>query len=160
MDLPFPISALKQFRTPGSEPLTVMAGFYDGALRRWQAGDPAWDAGAINSGGNTTAVQWSFRDAEVYVEGGTVSLFHNQIVMRGDGGPNSISVTAQINGTTEAIVAAALIALGNNQYEARARILQTAENLNLTISGQGPATVESISYEVQPKQVGAALIFS
>lgn len=159
VDLPFPVSVLKQFRTPGSLPITVMAGFYDGAIRRWQAGDTMWDAGATNVG-NSPSVQWSFQDAEVFSEGGTVNLFHNQVIIRGDGAPPSISVQAEINGEIQDMVQAALIALGNGQYEARVRILQTAENLNLTISGSGPATVEAISYEVVQKPVGAALIFS
>jgi len=160
VDLPFPISVLKQFRTPGSSPITVMAGFFDGAIRRWQAGDPAWDAGATNFGAPVTDVQWSFRDAEVFAEGGTVQLFHNQVVMRGDGGPSSIAATVQRNGKVLETVQAALIALGQNQYEARVRILKRAANLNLTVSGSGPATVEAISYEVTEKPVGSALIIS
>jgi hypothetical protein len=160
VDLPFPISVLKQFRTPGSIPITVMAGFLDGAIRRWQSGDTQWDAGAINANAPSTSVLWSFQDAEVFSESGTVNLFHNQVVIRGDGGPAAISATLDINGKTQSTLSAALIALGANQYEGRIRILQTAENLNLTISGSGPATVEAVSYEVQPKPVGSALIFS
>jgi len=160
IDLPYPISVLKQFRTPGSLPITVMAGFFDGALRRWQAGDSTWDAGAVNAGAPSNSVVWGFQDAEVFTEGGTVNLFHNEVVIRGDGGPSSIVVTPEINGEVQATLQAALIALGNGQYEARTRILQTAENLNLTIGGSGPATVEAVSYEVQPKPAGAALIFS
>jgi hypothetical protein len=159
VDLPFQIATLKQFRTPGSAPITVMGGFFDSGIRRWQAGDPQWDAGATLEG-NGTGVQWSFRDAEVFTEGGTVNLFHNQVIMRGDGGPSAIQVTPQLNGNLQSIINAALIALGSNQYEARVRILQTAENLNLSVSGIGPATVESISYEVVPKPAGAAIIIS
>lgn len=159
VDLPFAISVLKQFRAPGILPLTVMAGFFDSALRRWQQGDVVWDSGATNAG-NSTSVSWSFRDAEVFAEGGTVLLFHNQVIIRGDGGPTDVDVMATVNGQLQGTVEAALIALGSNQYEARARIMQRAENLNLTISGEGPATVESVNYEVTPKKVGAALVIS
>lgn len=159
VDLPFPISVLKQFRSPGSQPITVMAGFYDSAIRRWQAGDTQWDAGAINAGGSTQQVQWSFQDEEVYIEGGAVKLFHDQAIIRGDGSPISIGVSAQINGKMRNTIQAALTALGT-QYDARVRIMRNAENLNLTISGSGPATVESVMYEVNPRPVGSALIFS
>lgn len=159
VDLPFPISTLDQFRTPGSQPITVMAGLFDGALRRWQAGDTQWDAGATNAG-SSVSVQWSVSDAEVFTEGGTVKLFHNQTIIRGDGGPASILATPSINGQTQSSIQAALIALGNNQYEARIRLLKTAENLKLTISGTGPATIESISYQAQPKPIGAPLVYS
>lgn len=158
VDLPFPISVLKQFRTPGSLPITLMAGFYDGALRRWQAGDQAWDAGAVFAGSQSNNVNWFFRDAELFAEAGTVRLFHNEVIIRGDGGPSAITVTPTINGQIKNAIQAALIALGNNQYEARIRIMQTAENLNLTISGSGPATVEAVSDTVVERPVGGALI--
>lgn len=160
VDLPFPISVLHQFRTPGSNPITLMAGFFDGALRRWQMGDSQWDAGATNAGSSTINVQWTFRDAEVFLEGGTVKLFHNEVTIRGDGGPTAVNVTPTVNGNIEATLGAALTALGGGQYEARVRILQTAENIDLTISGSGPATVESVQYEVNPRPVGSNLVFS
>jgi hypothetical protein len=158
VDLPFPISVLRQFRKPGSNPITVMAGFADGALRRWQAGDTNWDAGATNAFAEDTIVDWSFRDAEVYVEGGTVNLFHNQVVIRGDGAPSAISVTPTVNGRTQTVIQAALTAMGLSQFEGNIRILQTARNLNLTVSGAGPAVIESIDYEVMPKPVGSSVV--
>lgn len=160
VDMPFSISVLKQFRTPGSAPITAMAGFYDGALRRWQAGDVNWDGGAVNAGADNNLVDWSFRDADVYDEAGTVRVFHNQVIIKGDGGPSSISVTPAIDGDIEPLINASLIALSGGQYEARVRIMETAEDLNLTVSGSGPATVESIDYQVVPKPAGAALVFS
>ncbi len=160
VDLPFPISVLHQFRKPGSNPITVMAGFADGALRRWQAGDVDWDAGATNAFEEDNLVDWSLRDAEVYTEGGTVNLFHNKAVIRGDGAPSAISATPQVNGRTQATIQAALTALGLSQFEGVVRILQTARNLNLTVSGSGPAVIESIDYQVVPKPVGSEVIIS
>jgi hypothetical protein len=160
VDLPFSISVLRQFRTPGSIPITVMGGFFDGVLRRWQAGDPAWDAGATVAGAITTAVSWNFTDTEVYTEGATVRMFHNQVIIRADGSPSRITVTPEINGKIQQAISAALTVLGEGQVEARVRIMQTAENLELAISGQGPAVIESIDYNVQPKPAGAPLVFS
>jgi hypothetical protein len=82
------------------------------------------------------------------------------VILRGDGGPSGISVTPQIDGEVQSIIQASLQALGANQYEARARILQRAENLALTVSGSGPATVESMSYEAEKKPAGAALVIA
>lgn len=155
IDLPFSISVLRQARIEGSIPVTLAAGRFDESIRQLQNGDAAWDAGAANP-----VVQGSFKDAEVYLEGATVRLFHNQVIIRGDGGPTGISVTPQLNGRIQTTIQAALTALGSNQYEARARILKTVENLALTVSVSGPVTVESVSYEVEKKPVGASLIFS
>lgn len=159
VDLPFPISVLHQFRTPGSFPITVMGGFNDLGIRRWQAGDTAWDAGATNANASSTAIQWSLKDAELYVEGGSGFIFHNQVIIRGDGSPSAINVTPEISGTLQQTISAALIALGGGQYDARVRIMQRAENMNLTISGSGPATIESVVDLAQPRPAGADLVF-
>jgi hypothetical protein len=155
-DLPFSISVLRQSRIEGSIPLTIAAGRFDDSVRQMQAGDQTWDAGATNP-----VIQWSFKDAEVYDEGASVILFHNQVIIRGDDAPSSVNVTTEINGQVQAIIQASLTALGVDQYEARARIFQRAENLALTISGSGPATVESVTYEVGAKKpVGSSLVIA
>jgi hypothetical protein len=162
IDLPFPISVLRQFRALGTIPITVMGGFWDSGVRRWQAMDPSWDAGATNSGFQAdTNVAWSVRDAEVFDEGGTKKLFGNQVILRGDGNPSSISMKLAINGQPSGFVTASLIVFNdNNMYEARQRIFQAFENMHIDISGTGPASVESIGYELKPKPVGAALVYS
>jgi hypothetical protein len=159
VDLPFSISAMKQFRIVGQIPWTALGGSYDTAVRQWQAGDSAWDPGALATQPDQ-AVRWSFTDAEVHTQGATVRIFHNQVVIRGDGGPSSISVTPAVNGYLLSTVRAALIALGDGQFEARARLLHAAENVALTVMGKGPAVVESIDYQVREKPAGAALVFS
>lgn len=160
VDVPFPISVLKQFRTIGSNPITLMAGFFDSGLRRWQAGDPQWDQGALNAGSTTLAVKWNFIDAEVHTEGATVRIFHNQVILRGADGPPFIRGTPFLNGQPSTTVQASMIPLGNGQFEARIRILRAVENLALQIFGTGPAVIESIDYNVVPKPAGAALIYS
>lgn len=159
VDLPFPISVLHQFRKPGSNPITVMAGFSDGALRRWQAGDPQWDAGASVLG-DDAIVDWSFRDAEVANESGTVHLFHDQAIIRGDQIPPAINATPTVDGRTQTTIQAALTAMGLSQYEGNVRILQRARNLNLALSGSGPTVIESIDYEVVQKPVGSSVVIS
>ena len=96
----------------------------------------------------------------MHTQGATVRLFHNQQIIRGAGGPASISVTAQVNGYLQATIRAAMIALGDGQFEARTRILQAFENVAYRVSGVGPAVVESIDYNVVPKPVGGALVIS
>jgi len=159
VDLPFSISAMKQFRVENTIPATNLAGSYDTAIRRWQFGDPQWDLGALATQPDL-AVRWSFKDAEVLQQGATVRIFFNKVIVRGDGGPASISVTPEVNGFLQSTLRAAMISLGNSQFEARIPLLTAAENVALTISGAGPAVVESTAYNVVPKPVNAALVFS
>ncbi len=58
VDLPFFISSMSQILTPDATPMTVMGGYSDGNLRRWQEGDDGWDT-------DTVPVQWSFESAPV-----------------------------------------------------------------------------------------------
>jgi hypothetical protein len=159
IDLPFSISAMKQFRVVNTIPMTALAGSYDTAIRRWQYGDPDWDLGALATQPDVR-VRWNFTDAEIHTGGASIRIFQNQVIIRGAGGPNSISVTPQTNGYLESTFRAALIALGDGQFEARARIMQTMENLGMNISGVGPTVVESATYNVMPKPVNGALIIS
>lgn len=59
-DLPFAISSLTQVRSTVSNPLTIMGGYLDGALQRWQAGDLQWYTGSSNA----VNVDWTFDTLE------------------------------------------------------------------------------------------------
>lgn len=59
-DLPFAISSLTQVRSTVSNPLTIMGGYLDGALQRWQAGDTQWYTGSANN----VNVDWTFDTLE------------------------------------------------------------------------------------------------
>ena len=81
VDLPFAISCVKQIRSPGTIPITVAGGASDATLRRFFAGDLLWDDGS--------QVQWSFRAAELFQEGGSAKMFYRRLVLRGTNALNS-----------------------------------------------------------------------
>ncbi len=159
VDLPFPISVLRQFRAPGSIPITVMGGFWDSGVRRWQLGDTQWDAGATNIG-QPTLIQSSLRDTEVYLEGGTQNIFVNQVIIRGEKPPSQFLIKVVADGVSIGFLPAYITFLNNNQFDARARVLQTLESLHLDISVSGQVQISSIGYEADPKPVGSTLVFS
>jgi hypothetical protein len=148
IDLPFPISVLKQVRAPGTIPLTIAGGFSDGQVRRLFAGDITWDTGA--------QVQWSLRGAEIFQEGGTGKIFYRRLLIRGQESQNaSIQVTIALAGVVGAPVTAQQNNLGTNQWLFSVDILKDALNANATVSGAGPITIDSMDWQVKPKQVGA-----
>ena len=156
VDLPFPISVLKQFRTIGSIPITVMAGFWDGAVRRWQAGDQSWDVGATNNGAPDLDVHWMMRTSSVYGEGGSQRIFYRRVVIRGSGSSLNLTLTPNYNGTDDnAIIAIVNSFIGSDQFDARADLLQTTELYRSTITGQGVTEINAVDHQVEPKPVGA-----
>jgi hypothetical protein len=154
VDLPFPISALKQIRSPGTIPITVAGGANDGTLRRLFGGDLLWD--------NGSQVQWSFRASELYQDGGTAKMFYRRLVLRGTNALNSsLVVTVSLQGSDRVLSrGSGRTTLGgpNNapQWEMRVDIMRDAENANAQISGSGPVQIqiESMDWHIYPKPSG------
>lgn len=150
LDLPFPISAIKQIRSPGTVPITVAAGAEDASVRRFFSGDATWDTG--------DEIDWSFTGAEIFQEGGSASLFYRRVVIRGKGDLGaSVSVTLNLAGAAQTPTTAVPFKLGGTQWQLRVDIMKQAENANATVSGSGPARInlESMDWHVKAKASGA-----
>lgn len=147
IDLPFPISAIKQIRTGGTQPLTIVAGWSDAALRRMFAGDTTWDGEAID---------WILETAELYQEGGSGKVFYRKVVCRGSSlAATDISIAINISGKPGTRKTAQVNQLGPAQWDERIDIMADGENANAEISGTGPVTIDSLDWFVKAKPAGA-----
>jgi hypothetical protein len=147
IDLPFPISALKQIRTGGTQPLTVCGGWSDSTLRRLFAGDTTWDG---------AGVLWSLEGGEIFQQGGSGKIYYRKVVIRGSAVTElTIDVAANIQGKNGTVKAAPQVQLGPQQWDARLDICMDGENANIAISGQGQTTIDSVDWYVKPKTPGA-----
>lgn len=154
VDLPFPISAVKQIRSPGTIPITVAGGASDGALRRLFAGDQTWDTGG--------QVEWSFRTGELFQQGGSAKVFYRRLVLRGSNALNSIlNVTINLEGVDYLMATGPgkQIRKKSTQWQMSVDIMKDAENANAQISGSGPAQIqiESMDWYVKAKASGGPL---
>ena len=154
VDLPFPISCLKQIRSPGTIPITVAGGASDGIVRRLFAGDQLWD--------NGQQVVWSFRASEIFQEGGSAKMFFRRLVLRGTNSLQSqITVTINLQGNDQVFGrGAGKTTLGGPanqpQWEMRIDIMRDAENANAQISGAGAVQIQidSMDWHTYPKPSG------
>jgi len=147
VDIPFPISALKQIRTGGTQPLTICGDWSDAAIRRLFAGDTTWDG---------TGIGWSLTAGEIYQQGGSGKVFYRKLIVRGSSlVPIDVVVSANIQGKAGTPVSAAYKQLGPLQWDARVDIMQDGENANASVSGVGPTTIDSMDWYVKPKPAGA-----
>jgi hypothetical protein len=152
IDLPFPISVLKQFRTQGSIPITVMGGFSDGAIRRWLGGagfDLQWDAGAVNAGAPDANVRWSVRTPEVFGKDASDRVYFRSLALRGIGNPTGITASVVTNGLTGPALAIRNMVvnpMGGGEFAAYADIGVTGVDANATISGSGPIEIQSVDW--------------
>jgi len=149
IDLPFAISVLKQFRTLGTIPITAMAGFSDGSLRRWQAGDIDWDLGATVAGAPDLKVHASVRTPEVFGKDASDRVYFRQLAIRGRGDPASIRVLTSVNGVSGSSMAAqALSALpmGGSEFIAYAELGITGVDAHSDLSWSGPLEIDSVDW--------------
>jgi hypothetical protein len=161
VDLPFPIYSLKQIRAAGTQPITLMGGARDGALRRWQAGETTWDAGATNEGAASTSVNYSFRSPEVFNANPTDRVYFRRLLIRGvvnngtSGTSASLSVKVTVDGSDQPTIVAKEIDLGSGQFESAVDIGVSGLNANATISGSGLVEIDSVDWHAVPKPAGA-----
>lgn len=155
VDLPFPISVMKQVRSIGTIPITVMGGFYDSVIRRWQAGDAQWDAGATVNGAADLDVHWSLTTPRVYAEGASQRIFYRRIVMRGSGSTASLQLTPSYDGSSDDAILAVLGQFLGDEFDARFDLLRSCEDFSAQITGQGVVEIQSLDHQVEPKPAGA-----
>jgi hypothetical protein len=85
VDLPFPISTMSQFKSVSANPVTILGGFSDGLLSRWQAGDVEWDTGGtgartptqVASSGETLTAASQDSDQVIYCRRWVISLINS-----------------------------------------------------------------------------------
>ena len=161
IDLPFPISVFKQFRTGGSIPITLMGGFTDGAVRRWLGGaglDSQWDIGATNAGAPDLNVRASVRSPEVFGKNASDRTYFREVAIRGVGSPSSLTATVVTSGTTGNTIQTinfTVIPMGNGEFVAYADIGVTAVDAYVTLNWTGPMEMQSIDWYAVPKATRA-----
>lgn len=159
VDLPYPISALRQFRVSGSIPITVAGGFYDGGIRRWLGGaglDPTWDAGAVNAGAPDAIVRWTVRTPEVFGKDASDRVYFRQLVIRGVGSPIGIGASITVNGVSGATLLTrnlTVAPMGGGEFAAYADIGATGVDAHAILSGSGPVEIQSVDWVCVPKAV-------
>lgn len=82
VDLPFPIGCMVQVQPVTSNPLTIIGGFNDGCLQRWQAGDVLWYTGG---GSSQIEVAWSVRTVTMASQNSSQRIWVRKLFLRGTG---------------------------------------------------------------------------
>ena len=145
IDLPFSISVLKQFRSPGQQPVTISGGFSDATMRRLFSGDQTWDGVPVNA---------SVRTPEVFGQAASDNNYFRRIVIRGTGSPTSLAAQVTTQGQDGAITSTynfVTQVFGDGQFEAYVDIALVAMNAYMTLSWTGTMEVDSVDWFVAKK---------
>ena len=161
VDLPFPISTAAQFTTISANPVTILGGFSDGLLSRWQASDDDWDTGATGAR-SPSAVTWSVKLPEVASQGADQKLNCRRLVIRGistdvdDVSP--ITVTPVVNGVSKPTQTYPIP--GQGDFEVFASFMRDGLRFSAIIAGQGQVELDRFTFHVFEKSVGAAKVIA
>jgi hypothetical protein len=161
VDLPteMSISVMKQVRAQGTIPITIMGGFSDGVVRRWQMDDLLWDNGA-NTNLSTGQIAWNKRTPEIFGAGGTAKIYYRRLSIRGRIGDGStLTITPNYNGTDASPIAGEnyLLGTGSSQFDCRVDLNENAEQAHATIAGSGQCQIDSVDWEIVPKPSGVPI---
>lgn len=157
VDLPFSISTMSQFRTVSANPVTVMGGFNDGVLSRWQAGDILWDTGATGVR-SPSAVGWSIGTPVVASNDPDQKLYVRRLNVRGvnTSSTGPLTVTLETDGVNLAPYISQNLPPGDFEIEVGVGI--TVLRAMATISGTGDVEIWGWSWSIMPKVAGVPLL--
>jgi hypothetical protein len=159
VDLPFPISTGAQFRTVTANPVTILGGFSDGLLSRWQAGDQMWDVGA--TGARTpSVVLYSAKLPDAVSQTADQKMNCRRVAIRGIATNSSgfINVVPVVNGKNKPGQNYKIPLSGD--FEVFASFMLDGLRFSAVISGSGQLELNRFSFHVTAKEVGAAALIS
>lgn len=159
VDLPFSISTLSQFRTVSANPVTVMGGFNDGVLSRWQAGDINWDTGATGVR-SPSAVKWSIGTPVIASNDPDQKLYVRRLMVRGVNTNSTAPLTVTL--ITDGVTLPAYVSqtLPKGDFEIEIGVGITVLRAMATIAGSGDVEIYGWSWGVMPKAAGVPLLIT
>jgi hypothetical protein len=158
VDLPFSISTLGQFRAESQNAVTVMGGFQDGALQRWQAGDAQWYASA-STAGFTADVAWNVHTPEFFADP-SQRAYCRRVFLRfiNTTATAGLTVTPYLDGTAQA--AFVTPAFGTGDVELDIPVQAVALRFSLLIAGSGQVELDRVTWLATAKPPGVPRVFA
>ena len=158
VDLPFAIGTMSQVQPVSSNPLTIIGGFGDGAMQRWQAGDVNWYTG----GGNAQIeVAWSVRTVTMASQNSSQRIWARKLMIRGTGSnvdtDPAIILNVQIR--SSGIVQSSINYRASNKgdFDIDAAIGLTGIRFDATLSGTDHIELDGWDWMIEPRPIGVVV---
>lgn len=155
VDLPFPIGCMSQVQPVTSNPLTVIGGFDDGCLQRWQAGDVDWYTGG---GGAVLEVSWSVRTVTMASQNSSQRIWARKILIRGTGSnvDTDPAITINVQIRSSGVVQSSVNYKASNQgdFDIDAAIGLTGVRFDAILSGADHIEIDGWDWAIEPRPFG------
>lgn len=160
INLPFAIATMSQFKTISANAVTILGGFSDGCLSRWQAGDQMWDVGAQGARG-PSQVAWSVKAPDVAAQDTSEKLNCRRLAIRGisTSAVSPVQVTLYVNGAAQPFPQPYPIP-ASGDFEVFASFMTDGLRFSAKVSGSGQLEIDRLVFHVSGKPVGAAAVIA
>lgn len=158
VDLPFPIGCMAQVQPVTSNPLTILGGFNDGCLQRWQAGDVNWYTGG---GASQAEVAWSVRSVTMASQNSSQRIWVRKLMLRGTGSnvdtdPDIvINVIIRSSGVPQLTIN--YTASNQGDFDIDAAVGLTGVRFDAIISGTDHIEIDGWDWAVEPRPFGVTV---
>ena len=148
------ISSMAQVRSTVSNPITILGGFLDGVLSRWQGGDLQWYTGG---GASATAVGWSFRTLSIASNDTDQRVYTRRLVLTGTntGASGTITVTVNQGGTPQFFQVFNVAA--NSDFDIDFAVQLTGKRFDATVQSNLDAEIDGCTWEIEPRPAGVVV---
>lgn len=155
IDLPFSIFTMAQFISEDANPITVIGGFSDGLLSRWQSGDVLWDTGATGAR-SPSVVDFYVKTPTLAAKDLDQRLYVRRMVVRGinTNSTAGLSITPYFEGQEQSTFSTATLPAGTADFGSEAGLGQTVERCECGVTGSGDVELWGFSFDVVPKPAG------
>lgn len=158
VDTPFAFSTVYQARSATATPITILGGFSDGLLQRWQSGDTLWLTGGA-SPEPPTPVVWAM---ELSSEAGRTpdqKMQFRRITVRGiSNGAISLTVTPIVNGRLGQPQSYPIAS--SNDFEVFAGVFTNGWRFGGILSGNGHIEIDRAVFQLVDKAIGVPQVIS
>lgn len=151
VDLPFPIGCMSQVQPVTSNPLTIIGGFNDGAMQRWQTGDEQWYTGG---GASAASINWSLRTVTVASQNSSQRLWARKVIIRGtnSGAAGKMTVQSRMSEVVQFTASYPIPAKGD--FDVFADIGLTGLRFDAILSGTVDVEINGIDFLIEPRPIG------
>jgi hypothetical protein len=152
VDLPFPIGTMMQALTLISNPVTVLGGYFDGALQRWQAGDIQWYTGG-GSQFQIPVVQ-GFRTLTLASQDSDQRIYTRRLAITGTNSGAAGTLQAIINQSDVAQFTINLPVAGNGDFDVDIPVGLTGKRFDAALSWSFLGEIDGVTWETEPRPAG------
>jgi hypothetical protein len=159
VDFPFSVSVIKQVLLNPLAPVTLLGGFQDGLIQRWQYGDFLW----LTLGPSPIHVNWFYRTPITASQNPDQRVFVQEISIKGvnSHGLGAIAVTPTIDGFGFPS-RPTLIQYRNtgSDFLAVASVMITGQRFFADIFGSGGVEIDGDNFHMSPKPLVGRLVIA